>query len=403
MQSTNEIIKLYEDYVIPNYTRHPIVQVKGEGVYIWDAEGRRYLDLFSGWAVSNLGHCHPKVVDAICKQASILQHAPNIYYTEPQGQLAKRISENSFGGQCFFCNSGAEANEAAIKLARIHSSNNGRYKIITTNNSFHGRTLATVTATGQPKYHKGFSPLVEGFMYAAFNDLKEVEGLIDDKTCAIMIETIQGEGGINIATHDFMRGLRTLCDKNRLLLILDEVQCGMGRTGKFFAYQHYGIEPDIMTLAKALGGGISIGAMAAKKEIARSLVPGSHASTFGGNPLACSAGVAVFDTIKEERLLENVTEMGLYARKQLDKLANEFDIIKEVRSLGLMIGVELKINASDIVKKCIEAGLLLNCTHENVIRIMPQLNVKKEHLDEGFKILRTVIKKYTANPSNCLA
>lgn len=400
MQTTNEIVKLYEDYVIPNYTRHPIVQVKGEGVYVWDAEGRRYLDLFSGWAVSNLGHCHPKVVEAICKQASLLQHAPNIYYTEPQGQLAMHISENSFGGQCFFCNSGAEANEAAIKLARIHSSNKGRYKIITTNNSFHGRTLATVTATGQPKYQKGFSPLVEGFMYATFNDLKEVEGLIDDKTCAIMIETIQGEGGINIATHDFMKGLRDLCDKNSLLLILDEVQCGMGRTGKFFAYQHYGIEPDIMTLAKALGGGVSIGAMTAKKEVAKSLVPGSHASTFGGNPLACAAGVAVFEVIKEDGLLDNVNKMGLYARKQLDKLTNEFDIIKEVRSLGLMIGIELKINASDTVKKCIEAGLLLNCTHEKVIRIMPQLNVKKEHLDEGFKILRSVIKEYTSNPSN---
>lgn len=392
MQTTREIIKLYEDYVIPNYTRNPIVQVKGEGVYIWDADGKRYLDLFSGWAVSNLGHCHPNVVAAIQKQAALLQHAPNIYYTEPQGQLAKRISERSFGGQCFFCNSGAEANEAAIKLARIHYEDKGKYKIITMKDSFHGRTLATLTATGQPKYHKGFAPLVSGFTYAPFNDLSQVERLVDDETCAIMLETIQGEGGINIPTQGFIKGIRKLCDSRGLLLILDEVQCGMGRTGKYFAYQHYGIEPDIMTLAKALGGAISIGAMTAKKDIAKSLVPGTHASTFGGNPLACSAGVAVFDTMEKENMLDNVNKMGLYARKQLDKLAEEFKIIKEVRSLGLMIGVELKKPASDIVKKCMEAGLLLNCTHENVIRIMPQLNVKTEHLDEGFRILRHALE-----------
>ena len=392
MQTTEEIIKLYDDYVIPNYIRNPIVQVKGDGVYIWDTNGKRYLDLFSGWAVSNLGHCHPKVVKAIQDQAALLQHAPNIYYTIPQGELAKRISENSFGGQCFFCNSGAEANEAAIKLARIHYEEKGKFKIITMNDSFHGRTLATLTATGQPKYHRGFAPLVTGFEYAPFNNLAQVEKLIDNETCAIMLETVQGEGGINIPSQDFVKGIRDLCDSNDLLLILDEVQCGMGRTGKYFAYQHYGIEPDIMTLAKALGGAISIGAMTAKKDIAKSLVPGTHASTFGGNPLACAAGVAVFDTIKNENMLENVNKMGNYAREQLDKLAEECEVIKEVRSLGLMIGVELIKPASEIVKKCMEAGLFLNCTHENVIRIMPQLNVRKEHLDDGFNILKQILK-----------
>ncbi|MGR3318926.1 MAG: aspartate aminotransferase family protein [Candidatus Anammoxibacter sp.] len=392
MQTTEEIIKQYEDYVIPNYTRNPIVQLKGEGVYIWDTDGRRYLDLFSGWAVSNLGHCHPNVVAAIQKQAALLQHAPNIYYTIPQGQLAKRISENSFGGQCFFCNSGAEANEAAIKLARIHYSDKGKYKIITMNDSFHGRTMATLTATGQPKYHKGFAPLVSGFDYAPFNDLSQVEKLVDDETCAIMLETVQGEGGINIPKNDFIKGVRELCDKKDMLLILDEVQCGMGRTGKYFAYQHYGIEPDIMTLAKALGGAIAIGAMTAKKDVAKSLVPGTHASTFGGNPLACAAGVAVFDTIKEEKMLENVNKIGKYAREKLDKFADEFEIIKEVRSLGLMIGIELTIPSAGIVKKCMEAGLFLNSTHENVIRIMPQLNVKTEHIDEGFDILEQILK-----------
>jgi len=392
MQTTDEIIKLYDDYVIPNYIRHPIVQVKGDGVYIWDVNGKRYLDLFSGWAVSNLGHCHPNVVDAIQKQAALLQHAPNIYYTVPQGELAKRISVNSFGGQCFFCNSGAEANEAAIKLARIHNEDNGKFKIITMNDSFHGRTLATLTATGQPKYHKGFAPLVTGFAYAPFGDLAQVEKLVDDETCAIMLETVQGEGGINIPTMEYIKGIRELCDRNDILLILDEVQCGMGRTGKHFAYQHYGIEPDIMTLAKALGGAIAIGAMTARKEIAKSLVPGTHASTFGGNPLACAAGVAVFDTMKSENMLDNVNKMGTYIREQLDKLAKEFDIIKEVRTLGLMIGVELTIPTADIVKKCMDAGLFINSTHNTVIRIMPQLNVKKEHLDEGIRILKQVLQ-----------
>ena len=392
MQTTEEIIKQYEKYVIPNYTRNPIVQLKGEGVYIWDTNGRRYLDLFSGWAVSNLGHCHPNVVAAIQKQAALLQHAPNIYYTIPQGELAQRISENSFGGQCFFCNSGAEANEAAIKLARIHYTDKGKYKIITMNDSFHGRTMATLTATGQPKYHKGFAPLVSGFDYAPFNDLSQVEKLVDDETCAIMLETVQGEGGINIPEIDYIKGVRELCDKNDMLLILDEVQCGMGRTGKYFAYQHYGIEPDIMTLAKALGGAIAIGAMTAKKDVAASLVPGTHASTFGGNPLACAAGVAVFDTIKEEKMLENVNKLGKYAREKLDKFADEFEIIKEVRSLGLMIGIELTIPSAGIVKKCMEAGLFINSTHENVIRIMPQLNVKTEHIDEGFDILEKILK-----------
>ncbi|MEK7852497.1 MAG: aspartate aminotransferase family protein, partial [Planctomycetota bacterium] len=318
--NTQEIKDVYDRYVIPNYTRNPILLTKGNGVDVWDAEGKRYLDLFSGWAVSLLGHCHPNVVAAIQKQAALLQHAPNIYYTEPQGLLAKHISERSFGGQSFFCNSGAEANEAAIKLARIHNSASGRFKIITFSDSFHGRTIATVTATAQPKYHKGFAPLVEGFSYVPFNDLEALKKEVDDGTCAIMLETIQGEGGINIAGKDFLQSIRKLCDEKRLLLILDEVQCGMGRTGKYFAYQHFGIEPDIMTLAKALGGGVAIGAMTAKKEIAKSLIPGSHASTFGGNPLACAAGVAVFETLESEKLLDNVEKMGRYSQEQLKLL-----------------------------------------------------------------------------------
>ncbi len=393
----SSIIELYNNYVIPNYARNPIVFVKGEGVYVWDENGKRYLDLFSGWAVSSLGHCHPNVTKAMQEQAATLVHMPNIYYTGPQGILAKYISENSFNGQSFFCNSGAEANESAIKLARIHNSPKGKYKIITMGDSFHGRTLATITATAQPKYHTGFSPLVEGFTYVPFNNLGEVEKAIDNKTCGIMFEPIQGEGGINIADKEFMEGLRKICDDNDILLILDEVQSGMGRTGKYFAYQHYDIIPDIMTLAKSLGNGTAIGAMAASKEVAKSLIPGSHASTFGGNPLACAAAVAVFETIQSEGLLENAAEMGNYSFEQLSNLAKEFDVIKEVRGIGLMIGIELKIGASETVMKCMEAGLLLNCTHEKVIRLMPQLNVKKEHIDEGLEILKNVLRSITNN------
>ncbi len=388
-----EIKEIYDRYVIPNYIRNPILLLKASGVDVWDAEGKHYLDLFSGWAVSLLGHCHPNVVKAIQNQAAKLQHAPNIYYTEPQGLLARHISEKSFGGQCFFCNSGAEANEAAIKLARIHNSNTGKYKIITLSNSFHGRTLATVTATAQPKYHKGFAPLVEGFSYVPFNDLEALKKAVDDKTCAIMLEPIQGEGGINITSKDFLQGVRKLCDEKGLLLILDEVQCGMGRTGKYFAYQHYDIEPDIMTLAKALGGGVAIGAMTAKKEIAKSLVPGSHASTFGGNPLACAAGMAVFETIEKDNLLANVKKMGDYSLEQLRSLQKTYKIIHEVRGVGLMIGIELNINGAEIIKNCIQAGLFLNCTHEKVIRFMPPLNVKKEHIDEGLNILKAILSK----------
>ncbi len=391
--NTKEIKEIYDQYVIPNYIRNPILLVKGSGVDVWDAEGKRYLDLFSGWAVSLLGHCHPNVVKALQEQAAKLQHAPNIYYTEPQGLLAKHISEKSFGGQCFFCNSGAEANEAAIKLARIHNSNAGKYKIITFLDSFHGRTIATVTATAQPKYHKGFAPLLEGFSYVPFNDLDALKKAVDDKTCAIMLEPIQGEGGINIATKEFMQGIRKLCDEKGLLLILDEVQCGMARSGKYFAYQHYGIEPDIMTLAKALGGGVAVGAMTARKEIAKSLVPGSHASTFGGNPLACAAGVAVFETIEKEHLLENVKNMGSYAQEQLKSLQKTCNVIKEVRGMGLMIGIELTVNGAEIIKNCIQAGLFLNCTHDKVIRFMPPLNVKKENIDEGIAILKTILSK----------
>jgi len=332
------------------------------------------------------------VVKALKKQARTLQHVPNVYYSLPQGRLAQLVSEKSFGGQCFFCNSGAEANEAAIKLARLYHSSQGRYKIITMYNSFHGRTIATITATAQPKYQKGFAPLLEGFTYVPFNDLDAARQAVDKETCAIMIEPIQGEGGINIATREYLQGLRGLCDERKLLLILDEVQCGMGRTGKYFAYQHYDISPDIMTLAKSLGGGTAIGAMVARPEVAKCLVPGTHASTFGGNPLACAASIAVFETIDKEGLLENAARMGNYSLERLRSLQERFpQHISEVRGLGLMIGIELQKEGSQLVRTCLDRRLILNCTHEKVIRFMPPLGVSQSHLDKGIAILEEVL------------
>jgi len=391
---TKDIIKLFDKYVIANYTRNPIAIVRGRGMYVWDADGKRYLDMFPGWAVNGLGHCHPRVVRAIRRQAAVLQHVPNTFYMEQQGRLAELLSKKSFGGKCFFCNSGAEANEAALKLARLHSAK-GKYKVVTMHDSFHGRTLATISATAQPKYHKGLEPLVPGFTYVPFNDLDAVKNAVDDETCALMVEPIQGEGGINVARPDYLEGLRKLCDDKELLLIFDEVQTGMGRTGKYFAFQHYGVQPDIMSLAKSLGGGVAIGAIVARKEVAESLVPGTHASTFGGNPLACAAGIAVFEAIERERLLQNARKMGAYVQEELRRLAEEFDVIEEVRGVGLMIGVQLRVPGADIAARCMEKGLLINCTHEKVLRFMPPMIVKKRHVDDSLKILRAVLKETT--------
>lgn len=395
---TRETIELFNRYVVPNYNRNPIVMTRGKGVHVWDSEDKKYLDLFSGWAVSGLGHCHPRVAKALKKQASTLQHVPNVYYSLPQGKLAQIISEKSFRGQCFFCNSGAEANEAAIKLARLYYSSQGRYKIITMHNSFHGRTIATITATAQPKYQKGFAPLLEGFTYVPFNELDAVRQAVDEQTCAVMLEPIQGEGGINIATGAYLQGLRKLCNERNLLLILDEVQCGMGRTGKYFAYQHYDISPDVMTLAKSLGGGTAIGAMVARPEVASCLVPGTHASTFGGNPLACAASIAVFEAIDKEDLLKNATKMGSYSLERLRSLQERFpQHIKEIRGLGLMIGIELYKEGTQLVRMCLERGLILNCTHDKVIRFMPPLGVRETHIDKGIAILAEVLGELSDN------
>ena len=306
MASSEEIISLFDQYVIPNYTRYPVALVRGEGPFVWDAEGRRYLDFFPGWGCNMFGHCPKPVVDAVREQVGRLIHIPNTWYTEEQGTWAKLLSERSFGGQAFFCNSGTEANEAAIKLVRLHYSSREkkRYKIITFLGAFHGRTMGSISATGQPKYHHGLEPLLPGFTYVPHGDLEAVENAIDDETAAIMIEPIQGEGGVRIPSREFLQGLRDLCDRNGLLLVFDEVQTGCGRTGEWFAYQYFGVEPDIMTLAKTICSGVAAGAMLARKEIAPSLRPGMHAATFGGNPLAAAAGIATIRMVESERLLD---------------------------------------------------------------------------------------------------
>ncbi len=384
--TTQETIELFNKYVIANYNRLPRVIVRGEGCYLYDADGKKILDMFPGWAVSGLGHCHPKVVEAIRKQAGTLLHIDNTFYSEPQGMLAKLLSERAFGGKTFFCNSGAEANEAALKLARLYSGGK-KYKFITAEGSFHGRTFATVTATAQPKYHEGFLPLLPGFSYVPFNNIKALQSAFSDEVAAVMIEPIQGEGGINIATQEYLRAIRQLCDEKSAVMILDEVQTGMGRTGKWFGYQHSDIVPDIITMAKALGGGTAIGAMMAKPEIAACLVPGKHASTFGGNALACAAGVAVVEAIEQGNLLENAAQMGKYAQEKLGQLKQKHYVVDHVRGIGLMIGVQLKEPGADIVNKCLEMGLRINCTNNTVIRFMPAMIVTKEQIDEAVAIL----------------
>lgn len=389
-----EVIALFDRYVIGNYRRFPVCLVRGEGSYVWDAEGRRYLDFFPGWGCNLLGHCPPGVVEAVRDQVGRLIHVPNTWYTEPQGRWAELLSQRSFGGKAFFCNSGAEAVEAAIKLARA-ATPRGRYKVITFEGSFHGRTFGALSATAQAKYHEGFEPLVPGFVYAPWDDLEAVSRLVDDETAAILVEPVQGEGGIRIARPEFLQGLRRLADENGLVLIFDEVQTGCGRTGKWFAYQHYDVIPDIMTLAKGVCGGLAGGVMLARPEIAAHLRPGMHASTFGGNPIAARAGIATIETIEREGLLERASRLGEQFRQRLGELAPRCPLVREVRILGLMIGIELHVPGAGIVQRCLERGLLINCTHETVLRLLPAMTLSDDQLAEGCDILEEVLMEAT--------
>ncbi|MDK2789622.1 MAG: acetylornithine/N-succinyldiaminopimelate aminotransferase [Methanothermococcus sp.] len=389
----SDIIEEESKYVMRTYGRLPVVLVEGKGIYVYDINGKKYIDFLAGIAVNNVGHCNPRVVEAIKNQAEKLIHVSNIYYNIPQVELAKKLVNLSGLDKAFFCNSGAEANEAAIKLARKYGKSIGKDggEIITMENCFHGRTLTTITATAKPKYQEGYEPLPQGFKYIPFNDIEALKESVSNKTVAIMIEPIQGEGGIHVADKEYLRAVRDLCDDENIILIFDEIQCGAGRTGKMFAYEHYGVKPDIMTLAKALGGGVPIGATLAKEEIAKVFTPGSHGTTFGGNPLACSAALASVDVI--EGLLENTQKMGDYLTSRLKELMEKYDFIKEVRGMGLMIGAELTFNGGDIVNKMLEKGYLINCTSDTVLRFLPPLMVEKDHINGMIEALDDVFSK----------
>lgn len=385
----DKIIELSNKCIFNVYNRYPVTLVKGRGIKVWDSEGREYYDFVSGIAVNNLGHCHPQIVNAVRKQSTELIHTSNLYYTLPQIEMAKLLTKKSFADKVFFCNSGAEANEAAIKLARKYSRDyygEDRYEIITMYQSFHGRTIATISATGQEKFHRGFEPLLSGFRYVPFNDLPAVEKMVNGRTCAVMVEPIQGEGGVNIPHKDYLKGLREICFSKRLFLIFDEVQTGMGRTGKFFAYEHFGISPDIITLAKSLGGGMAIGAMLSRDEVARSFTPGSHASTFGGNPLACAAGVAAIKAI-DKNILSHCKKMGDYFIRKLKRLKEKYLFIKDVRGMGLLIGMELSFPVRGITEECLKRGFLINYTMDRVLRFLPPLTVKAKEIDMLIDVL----------------
>ncbi len=393
--NNREIIKLTEKYVAKTYARFPVALVRGKGARVWDADGKEYLDFVAGIAVNSLGYSHPSVVGTIQRQARKLLHISNLYHIAPQSELARELCRHSFADRVFFCNSGAEANEAAIKLARRYGGEwlGGKYEILTTHNSFHGRTLATLTATGQEKVRAGYDPLPEGFRQVPYNDLSAMEKAIGEKTVGIMVEPIQGEGGVVLPKEGYLQGLRNLCDHRKILLIFDEVQVGMGRTGKLFAYEHYGVAPDIMTLAKALGGGLPLGAMLAKEEVAQSFGPGSHASTFGGNPLACSVGLAVLKTLIQGGVLKNCGRMGEVFFKGLESLKERFPVVREVRGKGLILGTELERQGSKIVEDCLKEGLLINCTANTVLRFTPPLIIGKKDIDRALAVLGKVLSR----------
>jgi predicted acetylornithine/succinylornithine family transaminase len=390
------LIEKTNRYIFPSYKRSPVVIAEGKGCTVWDVNGKEYLDFVSGIAVNNLGHRHPAVLKAIREQMQKLLHCSNLYYSLPQIELAELLIKNSFASRVFFCNSGAEANEAAIKIARKYAKDQGKpdkFKIITMINSFHGRTLATITATGQKKFQKGFAPLPKGFCYVPFNNLPAVEAAINDHTVAVMVEPIQGEGGVNCPSDTYLKGLREICDRHDLLLIFDEVQVGMGRTGKLFCYQHYQVEPDIMTLAKALGGGMPIGAMLANERLKDTLSPGSHATTFGGNPLAMAAGKAVVNTLLHDGVLQHCRKMGEYFKGRLTELQGQYSFIKEVRGKGLILGMELSSNGAEVVDQCMERGFLINCTMDRILRFIPPLIITKKEVDSLVNALGKIFMK----------
>jgi acetylornithine/N-succinyldiaminopimelate aminotransferase len=398
MMDTERLIADSQRYIANTYSRYPLVLVRGQGCKVWSSEGREYLDFVAGLAVCNLGHCHPKVVRAIHDQSQKLIHVSNFYHIQPQIELAKLLVENSFADRVFFCNSGAEANEAAMKLAKKFAKDAGRgdrFEVITMEKSFHGRTMLTLSATGQEKIQKGFDPLVPGFTYVPFNDIDAVRRAVTPHTCAIMVEPIQGEGGVNCPSDGYLRGLRQLCDEKGILLIFDEVQVGMGRTGKLFAHEHDEVYPDIMTLAKSLAGGVPIGAMLATEEVAKSFSPGTHASTFGGNPLATAAGMAALTALLGDGVLENCRRVGEHFLGRLIDLKAKYAFIKDARGRGLILGLELDSEGSQIVTRCMEEGFLINCTMGTILRFLPPLIITPGEVDQLVRTLDRIFGELT--------
>ena len=381
---TQEIIKKADQVIAKTYKRFPIVIAKGKGCTLWDTDGKKYTDFVAGIAVCNLGHAHSQVSKALCRQAGILFHVSNLYYTIPQVELASWLTENSFADRVFFCNSGAEANEAAIKLARKYfkgKGETGRYRITSMEQSFHGRTMATLSATGQDKIKQGFEPVLEGFDYVPFNDITALRGTIGPSTCAVLIEPIQGEGGVRCPDREYLKAVRQVCDDTGILLIFDEIQTGMGRTGRLFAYEHFGITPDIMTLAKALANGLPIGAMLAREEVADAFGPGSHASTFGGTPVVTAASLEVVRVLSEEKIIDHCKNIGGYFKERLLWLKDRHEVIEDVRGMGLLMGMKLRMEGDHIVASCMEKGFLINCIQGNILRFIPPLIVEKEEID----------------------
>jgi len=396
---TEELKASADQYLMGTYARQPISIVRGRGTKVYDLEGREYVDFVGGIAVNLLGHGHPDLVLAVQKQAAQLIHTSNLYYTEPQVRLAQMLVDHSFADQVFFCNSGAEANEAAIKLARRYSHDKygaGRFEIITMKQSFHGRTMATLTATGQEKVQKGYEPLVPGFSYVTFNHLAELQHALTDKTAAVMLEPIQGEGGVHVVSREYLKAVRELCTQRDILLIFDEVQTGMGRTGTLFAYEQLNVQPDIMTLAKGLGGGVPIGACLATAPVAKAFGPGSHASTFGGNPLACAAALAVFRVLLDGRVLDQARRMGEYLSKGLSECKDRHHLVRDVRGLGLLQGMEVEMDAKTVVADCLKRGFLVNAVGEHVLRFIPPLIITQPEVDRLLEVLSHIFDRHAA-------
>jgi acetylornithine/N-succinyldiaminopimelate aminotransferase len=392
---TNDILVDSQNYIMNTYNRQPLVLVKGRGARVYDSDGREYLDFVSGVAVNNLGHCHPRVVVALQKQAQRLMHVSNHFHNEPQVNLAKMLVTHSFADKAFFCNSGAEAIEAAIKLARRYGREvlkQDRYEIITMRGSFHGRTMGALTATAQETMQKGFEPVVPGFRYVPYNDVGSIEQAINDRTCAVLVEPLQGEGGVIVPTAGYLKAVRDLCSQHDILLMIDEIQTGMGRTGKLYGYEHDNITPDVAALAKGLAGGMPIGALLATEKVARAFIPGSHGSTFGGNPLACAAAIASLETLLEDNIIiPAAAQLGLHFQQRLEVLKKKYSFVRDVRGKGLLVGMELDCDGKDIVAACLKKGFLINCTVNTVLRFMPPLIITDEEIDLLIEALDTIL------------